>query len=60
MQERSVNLRALFILLKSKETVSCPSGYSLLNGACVKVVEQKNCSVEIKDLSCKEARGNGW
>jgi len=41
-------------------TVSCPSGYSLLNGACVKVVEQKNCSVEIKDLSCKEARGNGW
>lgn len=41
-------------------TVSCPSGYSLLNGACIKVVEQKNCSVEIKDLSCKEARGNGW
>lgn len=41
-------------------TVPCPSGYSLLNGACVKVVEQKNCSVEIKDLSCKEARGNGW
>jgi hypothetical protein len=32
----------------------------LQNGACVKVVEQKNCSVEIKDLSCKEARGNGW
>ena len=42
-------------------TVPCPSGYSLQNGACVKVVEQKNCSVEIKDLSCKEARGkNGW
>lgn len=41
-------------------SVSCPSGYSLQNGACVKVVEQKNCSVEIKDLSCKEARGNGW
>lgn len=40
--------------------VPCPSGYSLQNGACVKVVEQKNCSVEIKDLSCKEARGNGW
>lgn len=41
--------------------VSCPSDYSLQNGACVKVVEQKNCSVEIKDLSCKEARGkNGW
>lgn len=39
---------------------SCPSGYSLQNGACIKVVEQKNCSVEIKDLSCKEARGNGW
>ena len=39
---------------------SCPSDYSLQNGACVKVVEQKNCSVEIKDLSCKEARGNGW
>gem|GEM_PF-3427309 len=33
---------------------------TLQNGACVKVVEQKNCSVEIKDLSCKEARGNGW
>ena len=40
--------------------VSCPANYTLLNGACVKVVEQKNCSVEIKDLSCKEARGNGW
>ena len=40
--------------------VSCPANYTLRNGACIKVVEQKNCSVEIKDLSCKEARGNGW
>ena len=42
-------------------TVPCPSGYSLQNGACVKV--EKRCNIKIDKVSCKQSPqlySNNW